>query len=228
MLGTIVNTAAVIVGAIVGLLLKKGIPEKLSDVIMKGLALCVLYIGISGALKGTNTLVAIISVVLGALIGTLLDLDKRLNSLGEFAERKLNKNSEGGKTSVAEGFVSASLLFCVGSMTIVGSIQSGLTGNHEMLLTKSLLDGISAIIFASSLGIGVILSAAVVLVYQGALTLCAQWVAPFLNDYTIAEMTCVGSLLIIALALNMLGLTKLKTANYLPAVFIPILLCLFM
>ncbi|MDD6189300.1 MAG: DUF554 domain-containing protein [Clostridiales bacterium] len=226
MLGTIVNALAVIAGAIVGMLLKKGIPERISDVIMKGVALCVLYIGISGALSGTNTLITIISIVIGAVIGSLLDIDRRLNSLGEFAERKLSKGD--GKVSIAEGFVSASLLFCVGSMAIVGSIQSGLTGNHEMLYTKSMLDGISAMIFASTLGVGVFLSAAAVLVYQGIITLCAQWVQPFLNDYVVAEMTCVGSLLIIALALNMLGITKLKTANYLPAVFIPIILCMFM
>ena len=226
MLGTIVNALAVIAGAIVGMLLKKGIPERISDVIMKGVALCVLYIGISGALSGTNTLITIISIVIGAVIGSLLDIDRRLNSLGEFAERKLSKGD--GKVSIAEGFVSASLLFCVGSMAIVGSIQSGLTGNHEMLYTKSMLDGISAMIFASTLGVGVFLSAAAVLVYQGVITLCAQWVQPFLNDYVVAEMTCVGSLLIIALALNMLGITKLKTANYLPAVFIPIILCMFM
>lgn len=226
MLGTIVNALAVIAGAFVGLLLKKGIPEKISDVIMKGVALCVLYIGVSGSLSGTNTLITIISIVVGALIGSLLDIDRRLNSLGEFAERKLSKGD--GKTSIAEGFVSASLLFCVGSMAIVGSIQSGLTGNHEMLYTKSMLDGISAMIFASTLGVGVFLSAAAVFVYQGAITLCAQWVQPFLNDYVVGEMTCVGSLLIVALALNMLGITKLKTANYLPAVFVPIILCLFM
>lgn len=226
MLGTIVNALAVIAGAFVGLLLKKGIPEKISDVVMKGVALCVLYIGISGSLKGTNTLIAIISIVIGAVIGSLLDIDRRLNSLGELAERKLSKGD--GKTSIAEGFVSASLLFCVGSMAIVGSIQSGLTGNHEMIYTKSMLDGISAIIFTSTLGAGVFLSAAAVLIYQGAIVLCAQWVQPFLSDYAVAEMTCVGSLLIIALALNMLGITKLKTANYLPAVFIPIILCMFM
>ena len=226
MLGTIVNALAVIAGAFVGLLLKKGIPERISDVIMKGVALCVLYIGISGALSGTNTLIIILSIVVGAVVGSLLDLDRRLNSLGELAERKLSKGD--GKTSIAEGFVSASLLFCVGSMAIVGSIQSGLTGNHEMLYTKSMLDGISAMIFASTLGVGVFLSAAAVLVYQGLITLCAQWVQPFLSDYVVAEMTCVGSLLIIALALNMLGITKLKTANYLPAVFVPIVLCLFM
>lgn len=226
MLGTIVNALAVIAGAFVGLLLKKGIPEKISDVVMKGVALCVLYIGISSALAGTNTLIAIISIVLGAVIGSLLDIDRRLNNLGELAERKLSKGD--GKTSIAEGFVSASLLFCVGSMAIVGSIQSGLTGNHEMIYTKSMLDGISAIIFTSTLGAGVFLSAAAVLVYQGVIVLCAQWVQPFLSDYAVAEMTCVGGLLIIALALNMLGITKLKTANYLPAVFIPIILCLFM
>lgn len=226
MLGTIVNALAVIAGAFIGLLLKKGIPEKISDVVMKGVALCVLYIGISSALAGTNTLIAIISIVLGAVIGSLLDIDRRLNSLGELAERKLSKGD--GKTSIAEGFVSASLLFCVGSMAIVGSIQSGLTGNHEMIYTKSMLDGISAIIFTSTLGVGVFLSAAAVLVYQGIIVLCAQWVQPFLSDYAVAEMTCVGGLLIIALALNMLGITKLKTANYLPAVFIPIILCLFM
>jgi len=226
MLGTIVNALAVIAGTFVGLLLKKGLPEKISDVVMKGVALCVLYIGISSALSGTNALIAIISIVVGAVIGSLLDIDRRLNSLGEFAERKLSKGD--GKTSIAEGFVSASLLFCVGSMAIVGSIQSGLTGNHEMIYTKSMLDGISAIIFASTLGAGVFLSAAAVLVYQGIIVLCAQWVQPFLSDYVVAEMTCVGGLLIIALALNMLVVTKLKTANYLPAVFIPIILCMFM
>lgn len=226
MLGTIVNALAVIAGAFIGMLLKKGMPEKISDAIMKGVALCVLYIGISSALSGTNTLIAIISIVVGALIGSLLDIDLRLNQLGEFAERKVTVDD--GKTSVAEGFVSASLLFCVGSMAIVGSIQSGLTGNHEMIYTKSMLDGISAIIFASTLGVGVYLSAIAVFVYQGIIVLCAQWVQPFLSDYVVAEMTCVGGLLIIALALNMLGVTKLKTANYLPAVFIPIILCMFM
>ena len=226
MLGTIVNALAVIAGTFIGLLLKKGLPEKISDVVMKGVALCVLYIGISSSLSGTNALIAILSIVVGAVIGSLLDIDRRLNSLGELAERKLSKGD--GKTSIAEGFVSASLLFCVGSMAIVGSIQSGLTGNHEMIYTKSMLDGISAIIFASTLGVGVFLSAAAVLVYQGIIVLCAQWVQPFLSDYVVAEMTCVGGLLIIALALNMLGVTKLKTANYLPAVFIPIILCMFM
>ena len=166
------------------------------------------------------------SIVLGALIGSLLDIDKRLNSLGELAERKLNKGS-GGKTSVAEGFVSASLLFCVGAMSIVGALQSGLSGSHEMLYTKSLLDFVSAIIFASTLGAGVLFSALFVLVYQGSITLLAAWVAPLLSDAAVAEMTCVGSVIIIGLGLNMIGVSKLKVMNFVPAIFLPMLFCLF-
>lgn len=226
MLGTLVNTAAVIIGSLLGLLLKKGIPEKLSDIITKGLGLCVLYIGISGCLKGTNPLITILSMVIGAVIGQLLDLDRHLNGLGDKLGNRFKKGT--GSINISQGFVTASLLFCVGSMTIVGSLQSGLTGNHEMLFTKSMLDFISAIILTSSLGLGVLLSAAFVLVFQGSITLLASWVQPFLSDYAIAEMTCVGSLLIIALGLNMLGIAKIKAMNLLPAIFVPLILCLFM
>ena len=226
MFGTIVNTAAVIAGAILGLLLKKGIPERFQDAIMKGLALCVLLIGISGALEGDNTLIAILSIVTGAIIGELIDIDRRLNHLGQLLEARFSKGQ--GEQTVARAFVTSSLLFCVGAMTIVGSLQSGLTGDHEMIYTKSMLDGIASIIFASSLGYGVLFSAAAVFVYQGTIVLLAQWVAPFLSDTVVAEMTCTGSLLIIALGLNMLGLTKIKVANYLPALFMPVVLCLFL
>ena len=227
MLGTIVNTVAVIIGAAIGMLLKKGLPEKLSDTMMKGLGLCTLYLGISGSLKGENSLILIISMVVGALIGEGIDLDAKLNQFGTWLENEF-KSKEGGKVSIAEGFVSASLLFCVGAMTIVGSLQSGLQGNHEMLFNKSMLDFVAAIIFASSMGVGVMLSAAFVFVYQGAITLAAQWVAPFLTDTIIAEMTCAGSVIIIGIGLNLLGITKLKVMNYVPAIFIPILLCQFM
>ncbi len=227
MLGTIVNTIAVIIGAAIGMLLKKGIPQKLSDTMMKGLGLCTLFLGISGSLEGKNSMILIISMVVGALIGEGLDLDARLNALGKWLENKF-KSKDGQKVSLAEGFVSASLLFCVGAMTIVGSLQSGLQGNHEMLFNKSVLDFVAAIIFASTMGVGVMLSAVFVLVYQGAITLAAQWVAPFLTETIISEMTCVGSVIIMGLALNMLGITKLKVMNYLPAIFIPILLCQFM
>ena len=227
MLGTIVNTIAVIIGAAIGMFFKKGIPQKLSDTMMKGLGLCTLFLGISGSLDGQNSLILIISMVVGALIGEGIDLDAKLNRLGNWLENKF-KSKDGSKVSIAEGFVSASLLFCVGAMTIVGSLQSGLQGNHEMLFNKSMLDFVAAIIFASTMGIGVMASAAFVFVYQGAITLLAQWVAPVLSDVVIAEMNCVGSVIIIGLALNMLGITKLKVMNYVPAIFIPILLCQFM
>jgi uncharacterized membrane protein YqgA involved in biofilm formation len=158
----------------------------------------------------------------GVILGGIFDLDGKLNGFANGLEKKFQK--EGEKTSIAEGFVTASLLFCVGAMTIVGSLQSGLTGDHTMLFTKSTLDFVSSMIFASSLGIGVLFSSAFVLVFQGGITLLAQWVSPFLTDTVIAEMTCAGGLLIIGLGLNMLGLTKLKLMNYLPAIFMPIIL----
>ena len=224
MIGTIVNTLAAVVGGLLGSLLKKGIPERFADLVQKGLALCVLYIGIKGSLAGTNTLVTILSLVLGAILGELLNIDGGIERLGAWAQSKLSK----GGSRLGEGFVTASLLFCVGSMSVVGSLQSGLTGNHETIFTKSMLDFVSAIILASSLGLGVCLSGAFVLVYQGAIVLLARWAAPILSDYVVAEMSCAGSLLIVALGLNMLGVTKLKVGNLLPAMFLPIILCLFM
>ena len=218
---------AVLIGGSVGLLLKKGLPEKLSDSIMKGLGLCTLYLGISGSLKGQNSLILIISMVVGIVIGEILDLDDKVNRLGKFVEKKFQKEGN-TKVSIAEGLVSASLLFCVGAMAIVGSLQAGLAGDYEMLYNKSMLDGVAAIIFASSFGVGVLLSAFFVFAYQGTITLLAQWIAPFLTDVVIAEMTCVGSVIIIGIALNMIGLTKFKLMNYVPAVFIPIILCKFM
>lgn len=225
--GTIVNAIAVVVGSSIGLLLKKGIPERFSDSIMKAVALCVIYIGIDGVLKGENVLITIISMVVGVILGEALKLDDRINSLGKKLEEKVSTGNV-AEGSIAKGFVSASLLFCVGAMTIVGSLESGISGNHEILFSKSLLDFISSVIFTASLGIGVMFSAVFVLVYQGAITLLAQFIGPYLSDVVIAEMTCVGSLLIIAIGLNMLGITKLKVMNYIPGVFLPILLCMFM
>ncbi len=225
--GTLVNTLTVIAGSLIGLILKKGIPHRFSDSIMKAVALCVIYIGIDGCLSGEKTLVTIISLALGALLGEILKLDDRINSLGKKLEDKISKNKT-EESTIAKGFVTASLLFCVGAMAIVGSLESGINQNHEILFSKSLLDFISAIIFSASMGIGVIFSAAFVFLYQGIITVAAQIAAPFLSEVVIAEMTCTGSILIIALGLNMLGITKLKVMNYLPAVFLPILLCTFM
>lgn len=224
MLGTIVNTLAILAGCAIGLLLKRGINEKVTDAIMKGISLCVIYIGIDGMLEGSKTLVVIIAMALGAAIGTLLDLNGKMEKLGKMIEGRISN----GVADIAQGFVTASLIYCVGAMAVVGSLQSGLNGDHSMLYTKALLDGISAMVLTASLGAGVGLSAASVFVYQGALTLLAGLIAPVLSDAVIAEMTCVGSILIAALGLNMLGITKLKVMDYVPAIFIVIPLCYIM
>ncbi len=221
-----VNVATVLLGGTLGLLFRRFLSKRLTDTILSGLGLITIYIGVSGALKGENTMVLVLSTIIGCVLGTLMRLDDRLNGLGEKLEKRF-KRKDGG-VSIAEGFVSASLLFCVGAMTIVGSLQAGLTGDHTMLLTKSMLDLVSSAVFAAALGIGVLFSAAFVLVFQGGIVLLAQLAAPFLSEMVIAEMTCVGSVLIIGLGLNILGVTKIKTMDFLPAIFLPILLCRFL
>lgn len=225
LLGVFVNDAAVLAGTVIGLLFRKVLSEKYTDAAMKAVALCVLYIGISGALKGQNAVIAILSLVLGTLLGTLADLDGLLAKFGDRLQSRFAKN---GGSSLAESFVSATLLFCVGAMAIVGSLSSGLSGDHATLYSKAVLDGISSIVFASTLGVGVALSIIPMTLYQGGIVLLAAVVAPYLGETVIAEMTCVGSLVIIALGLNMLGLTKIKVANMVPAIFLPILFCLFL
>lgn len=229
LVGTLVNTGAVAAGSLIGLLLGNILPKRLRDTVMKGLGLCTMYVGIDGMLGGSNALITIISIAVGAVIGELCDLDGRLNHFAAGLEKTFKKGGGGGP-SLAEGFVTASLVFCVGAMTIVGALNDGLTGNHEMLFTKSTLDFVSSIVFASSLGIGVALSAAAIFVLEGGIACLAGLVAPLLqqNPNTIPEMTVVGSVLILGLSLNMLGITKLKIMNYVPAIFLPILLCMFM
>ncbi len=226
LLGSLVNSAAISLGGSLGLAVKKGLSDRIASAVMNALALCVLYIGVSGMLKGENILITILSMVFGTLVGEWIDLDKKINQLGDEIESRVS--SENKEHSVSNGFVTASLLFCVGAMAIVGALQSGLTGNHDTLFAKSLIDGIAAIVMASSLGIGVLLSAGLILVYEGGITLFANVLAPLLTDSVINEMTCVGSLLIVGLALNMLKLTNLKIMNYAPAVFFPILFGYFM
>lgn len=223
MIGVFVNTATVLIGSFLGLLLKKGIPEKFKDSLMKGIGLCTIYIGIDGTLKGENTIVLILSMVIGILIGTLIDIDKRFNSFSKKIEGKFKKENNNAP-NFAEGFVTACLVFCIGSMTIVGSLEAGLNGDNKMILIKSILDLISSFILASSLGFGVMASAIFVLLFQGAIVLLAGAVSPFLTESVINEMVCVGSLLILALGLDLTGIKKLKVMNYLPAVFIPVLL----
>ena len=221
MLGVLVNALAILAGGSVGLLAKKGIPEKITNAIMTAIALCVIYIGVSGMLKGENTLVLIVSMVLGTAVGTLLDLDGRIERLGGRIERRFQRG--GKRTPIAEGFVTASLLFCVGAMAILGSFNAGLKQDYELLFTKSLLDGISSCMLSVSLGLGVLFSSVPVFVYQGLLALLAHVIAPLLSDAAIAEITCCGSVMILAIGLNMLHLTKIKTADLLPAVlFAPV------
>ncbi len=222
MLGTWVNCIAIALGGCVGLIAKRGISEKLNRSIMSALALCVFYIGISGALECQNILVVILSMVIGTLIGEGLDFDEKIRRLGDRLEKCVNKNGADG--TIAKGFVTASLLFCVGAMAIVGPLQSGISGNHETLFAKSLMDAVAAAVLASTLGVGVSLSAGFVLIYQGAITLCASFLEPLLTDVIIAEMTCTGSIIIVALAFNMLKVTNIKVMNYIPAIFIPIVI----
>lgn len=221
LLGALVNFGLVIVGSLVGVLFKKGIPERISNAIIKGMALCVLWIGITGAIKGQNALVMIFSILFGTIIGELIDLDRWVNKLGEWLQKKFGA----GHGNITEGFVTATLLFCVGAMSVLGPLESALKLDHTTQFTKAVIDCVCAAIYTSSLGIGVIFSAFPVLFLQGGLTLCAGWIAPFLSDAVITEMTAVGSLLIIGLSLNLLGLTKLKIMNYLPAVFLSVLFC---
>jgi len=220
MLGTWVNCIAVILGSGVGMIVKRGLSQKMSSSMMSALALCVMYIGISGAFECQNVLVVILSMALGTLIGEGIDLDARLGRLGDYLEKKVSKNGEKG--AISRGFVTASLLFCVGAMAIVGSLQSGISGNHETLFAKSLLDCIAAMVLASTMGFGVMLSALLVLVYQGMITVCAGFLEPLLTEVIIAEMTSVGSLLIVGLSFNMLKITNLRVMNYVPAIFMPI------
>ena len=216
MLGVIVNVITVIIGSCVGLLFKKGIPEKVSTAAMTGLGACTLYIGISGSLSGENVLILIASVVLGAITGTLLDIDGAINGFADGVEKRFQK--QGQKGSLAQGLVSATLLFCVGSMTVTGSIQAGLTGDNSILITKATLDLVSSMMLASSLGVGVLLSAGSVFVIQGGLVLLAGVLAPFMSAAAVNEMTCAGSLLIVMIGTNLMGITKIKVADYLPAI----------
>ncbi len=224
MIGVLANVATVILGSLVGLLIKKGLPQRIAGAMTTATALAVLYIGIDGMLSGQKTLVLVLSLVLGGVLGTLLNLDGHLENLG----RKLESRFRSGNARVAEGFISATLLFCVGAMTIVGALRSGLSGDHEMQFTKAILDFISSIVLASTLGWGVMLAAVSVLVLQGSIVVLAGAIAPVLSTAVIDEMTCVGSVLIFALALNMLGITKIKLMNFVPAIFLPIVLCMLL
>ena len=223
MIGTLVNAGAIIIGALIGTLLRRGIGQKLGDTVMAGIGLCVLFIGIKGSLAGKSALVLIVSMVLGGIVGHLCDLDGRIGRLGDRIQERARKR--GSSSPVSQAFVTATLLYCVGAMAIVGPIESGMAGDHTTLFIKALLDGITAVIFASQLGFGVALSAIPVLVYQGAIALLSGLIAPYMSEVVIAETSCIGYVLIIGIGLNMLKITRLKLMNYVPGIIICALLC---
>ncbi|OEF97563.1 hypothetical protein BHF68_03655 [Desulfuribacillus alkaliarsenatis] len=218
--GTIVNTIAIIIGALIGVLLPK-IPEQFKKTVMQAIGLAVIVIGIDMAMGTQNALVLIVSAVIGGLIGEILRLEDRLNQVGIRVEKLFTRKKDGkSEGKIAKGFVFATLIYCVGSMAIVGALDSGLLYNHDVLYTKATLDGFSAIIFASTMGIGVMLSAAAVFIYQGAIALLASSLADYLHDGVIYEIRAVGGLLIMGIGLNLLEIKNVRVANMLPSIFI--------
>ena len=222
MIGTLINCAAIILGSAVGLLFRKGMKKKISDTVMQGVGLCVLLIGLSGALETQNTLLVIISMVIGGVVGAWIDIDDKMNRLGAFAQHKLTREGDEGNT-FAKGFVTASLIFCVGAMAVVGALDSGIRGDHSTLIAKSMLDGVTSLLLASTLGIGVMLSAVPILLYQGSIALLGTVIAPFLSAEVITEMSAVGGLLITGIGINMTLEKDIKVANLLPAIIVPFL-----
>lgn len=219
MLGTIINTAAIILGGALGLLFGNTLPEKMKTTLIQGIGLAVLLIGGSMALKTNNALVVIASLVIGGIVGELIDVELRLKNFGIWMETKIGPGADGRFT---KAFVSTSLIYCVGAMAIMGSIESGLRGNHTILMAKSMLDGITAIIFASSMGIGVLAAAIPVFLYQGAITLGAGLLQGVLSQVIITEMSATGGLLILGIGLNILEIKEIKIGNLLPGIFVAI------
>ena len=223
-MGTLINVVTILIGGTLGSLLGNRLPERTRETVMNGLGLCTLVIGLQMALTTRNVLVVLISLLLGALLGEWWGLDDRLNRLGEAAERRFGRSASDHR-SLATAFVTASLVFCVGPMAILGAVQDGLTGDYHLLAIKAVLDGFTAMAFAASLGPGVLLSAVSVAVYQGALTLAALALATTLAGVSretpaVIEMTATGGVLIMGIGLVLLELRQIRLANLLPAVAI--------
>lgn len=217
MLGTIVNTFAIVVGSLIGLTFRRFIPAKMTKTLINGVAFAVMLIGLKMAWKEDNFIFLICSLAFGGVIGELIRIEDRINDLGKWLEEKFSSPD----STISKGFVTTSLIYCVGSMALVGSLESGLTGNHDTLFAKSVLDGLGSIIFSASLGIGVLFSAVSVFFYQGCITMGASVLKPFLTVQVISQMSAVGGLLIVAMGFNMLDMVKIKVANLLPAIFVP-------
>lgn len=222
LLGSLVNGGAIVVGGLVGMFAGKLLPERLRTSVMAALSLMTIGTAVPGLLKSSNALVPIISMVIGTIIGELLNIDAAVNKLGE----NLQKRFSGSR--VTEGFVTGSLVFAIGALAVMGPLQSGLQHQHDLLFSKSVIDGVASIVFASTLGLGVALSGLMVFAVEGSIALLASVVAPYLGEAVVNEITFVGSLLIVGISLNLLGITKLRILNMVPAILLPILLCRFM
>jgi len=219
LIGNLANALAIIIGSLLGVFLKDRFKESYKDTIMNGIGLAVLVIGISGAIKTNNMLLVVASIAIGSVIGEWLRIEDKLESFGKLIESKVGK----GTSNITNGFVTASLIYCVGAMAITGALESGLTGNNDILFIKSILDGVTAIIFASTLGIGVAFSSISVFAYQGLITLTASIMEVFLTDPVKLEMSAVGGVLIMGIGVNLLGIKKIKIGNMLLAIFIPLI-----
>ena len=217
MKGTLVNAVAIILGSGVGLALKQGIPEKYQNTLVQGMSLAVGIIGLQMALKTQNVLIVILGIAVGAIIGEALNIDGGLNKIGAWLSDKLS-SGEAGPSNIGRGFVTATLVYCIGAMAVVGSIQDGLTGDTGILYAKSLLDGIISVVFTSSMGIGVAFSSVSVLVYQGLITLLAGFFSEVLSEQVITELTATGGILIVGVSILMLEIKNIKLANLLPAI----------
>lgn len=218
--GSIVNALAIIAGGSLGLLLKSGLPERFNKTLMQALGLSVLLIGLQGsmAMKGEDTLLVIFSLIIGGCIGEFINIEKKLEDFGHSVQHRFEKL--GG--SFSKGFVTASLIYCVGSMAIMGALQGGLEGKHDILYAKSVLDGVLSVVLASTLGLGVLASSVPILLYQGGITLCASFLKPLLIPAVVSQMSVVGGLLIAAIGINIMEIGRIKVGNLLPAVFVPL------
>jgi len=223
--GTLVNVGAIGAGCLIGIVLKNRFPEKIRKIIMQSLGLSSLLIGMQMALKTENVLILIFSLVIGGVIGECLHLEDGLERWGEKIKIKLQNINPDDR--FIEGFVTASLLYCIGSMAIMGALEEGLNGNSDILFAKSLLDGVTSIAFSAAMGIGVLFSAFPVLIYQGGITLLAQFIKDLLSPEVIKEMTATGGVLILGIALGLLEIKKIKTGNLLPAILVAALLASF-
>ncbi len=221
---TFINMATVLVGSLIGIFFRNRIKEKYVETIFAAIALCTAAIGIMSAVKTEHIIVVIVCLVVGSVIGEALRIDDRIESAGTWLNGKLFRGRE-GSSRFAEGFVSASILFCVGSMTIMGSLEAGIRGDYSIILAKSVLDLISSMAFGAAMGIGVTFSVFFILVYQGGITLLAGLAAPYLSDMVVTEMSAIGGVMLIGMAINMLELSekRIRLANMLPAIFLPII-----